>query len=144
MDIIYDTHRRYAVQKQTVPAIAKDMGLSRPTVRKYLKVINEPKYVRVESVAPVMGGFEEQLKAWLEENIKLPRPRRRTGRRLFKACKRWVMPMLTVASSASLSDGRQHIMDPLCAVDLSSEGCRKWFWMPTFVPTSSSVARHLN
>ena len=84
MDIIYEIRRRYAVQKQTVSAIAKDMGLSRPTVRKYLKVIEEPKYVRAQPVAPSLGGFEDQLKAWLEEDVKLPRPRRRTGRRLFE------------------------------------------------------------
>ena len=84
MDIIYEIRRRYAVQKQTVSAIAKDMGLSRPTVRKYLKVIEEPKYVRAQPVAPRLGGFEDQLKAWLEEDVKLPRPRRRTGRRLFE------------------------------------------------------------
>jgi predicted ArsR family transcriptional regulator len=37
MDIIYEIHRRHAVQKQSITAIARDMGVSRPTVRKHLK-----------------------------------------------------------------------------------------------------------
>ena len=36
MDMIYEIRRRYLVQKQTVTDIAKDMGLSRPTVRKHI------------------------------------------------------------------------------------------------------------
>lgn len=34
MDIIYEIRRRHLVQKQSISAIAKEMGLSRPTVRK--------------------------------------------------------------------------------------------------------------
>ena len=84
MDIIYEIRRRHSIQKQTISAIARDMGLSRPTVRKHLNTVEEPKYERVQSSAPRLGRFEEQLTQWLEEEAKLARPRRRTAHRLFE------------------------------------------------------------
>ena len=84
MDIIYEIRRRYSVQKQTITAIAKDMGISRPTVRKHLNTLEEPKYERVQPASPKLGQFEEQLTNWLEEEAKLARPRRRTAHRLFE------------------------------------------------------------
>ena len=84
MDIIYEIRRRHLVQKQTITEIARDMGLSRPTVRKHLNTVEEPKYVRMQPASPKLGQFEEQLTKWLEEESKLPRPRRRTAHRLFE------------------------------------------------------------
>lgn len=84
MDIIYEIRRRHSVQKQTISAIARDMGLSRPTVRKHLNTIEDPNYERAQSAAPRLGQFEEQLNLWLIDEAKLPRPRRRTARRLFE------------------------------------------------------------
>lgn len=84
MDIIYEIRRRHSVQKQTVTAITRDMGISRPTVRKYLNTVEEPKYERVQPAAPKLGQFEEPLTKWLEEEAKLSRPRRRTAHRLFE------------------------------------------------------------
>ena len=84
MDIIYEIRRRHSVQKQTISAIARDMGISRPTVRKHLSTVKEPKYLRLQSIAPRLGQFEEQLTQWLEDEAKLPRPRRRTAHRLFE------------------------------------------------------------
>ncbi len=45
MDIIYEIRRRHSVQKQTITAIARDMGISRPTVRKHLNTVEEPKWL---------------------------------------------------------------------------------------------------
>ena len=84
MDIIYEIRRRHSVQKQTVTAIARDMGLSRPTVRKYLNTVEEPQYERVQPASPKLGQFEELLTKWLIEEAKLARPRRRTAHRLFE------------------------------------------------------------
>lgn len=84
MDIIYEIRRRHSVQKQTISAIARDMGISRPTVRKHLNTVEEPKYERVQSSAPRLGQFEVQLTKWLEDEAKLARPRRRTAHRLFE------------------------------------------------------------
>lgn len=84
MDIIYEIRRRHLVQKQTITAIARDMKLSRPTVRKHLKTVEDPKYERVQPILPKLGQFEQQLTKWLEEESQLPRPRRRTAHRLFQ------------------------------------------------------------
>jgi len=84
MDMIYEIRRRHLVQKQTVTAIARDMGLSRPTVRKHLATVEEPKYERLQPSSPKLGQFEDQLTKWLEEEAKLARPRRRTAHRLFE------------------------------------------------------------
>lgn len=84
MDIIYEIRRRHSVQKQTISAIARDMGISRPTVRKHLYTVEEPKYLRVQPSAPRLGQFEVQLTKWLEDEAKLARPRRRTAHRLFE------------------------------------------------------------
>jgi len=78
MDIIYEIRRRYSVQKQTITAIARDMGISRPTVRKHINTVEEPKYERVQPLSPKLGQFEEQLTQWLSDEAKLPRPRRRS------------------------------------------------------------------
>ena len=76
MDIIYEIRRRHLVQKQTITEIARDMGLSRPTVRKHLNTVEEPKYVRMQPAAPKFGQFEEQLTIWLGEKTKIPPPTR--------------------------------------------------------------------
>ena len=84
MDIIYEIRRRHSVQKQTITAIARDMGISRPTVRKHLNTVEEPKYERLQPASPKLGQFAEQLTQWLLEESKLPRPRRRSAHRLFE------------------------------------------------------------
>ena len=61
MDMIDEIRRRYLVQKQTITDIAKDMGLSRPTVRKHLLTTEEPKYTRARSPAPRLDPFKAQL-----------------------------------------------------------------------------------
>jgi transposase len=84
MDIIYEIRRRHAVQKQSISVIAREMGLSRPTVRKHLNTVAEPKYERVQPLSPKLGEFEAQLLQWLDEEALLARSRRRTARRLFE------------------------------------------------------------
>ena len=64
MDMIYEIRRRYLVQKQTITAIAKDMGLSRPTVRKHILTVDEPKYKRDQTAAPKFDPFK-----WTSPNI---------------------------------------------------------------------------
>jgi transposase len=84
MDIIYEIRRRHSVQKQSISAIARDMGLSRPTVRKHLNTITEPKYEREQPASPKLGQFKEQLTAWREEESTLTRSGRRSAHRLFE------------------------------------------------------------
>jgi transposase len=84
MDIIFEIRRRHRVQKQSISVIARDMGISRPTVRKHLKTVEEPKYQRTTSPSPKLGQFAEPLTEWLTQEASLPRARRRTARRLFE------------------------------------------------------------
>jgi transposase len=84
MDIIYEIRRRHAVQKQSISAIAREMGLSRPTIRKHLNTVIDPKYSRTQPPSPKLGEFESQLERWLEQEAELARPRRRTAHRLFE------------------------------------------------------------
>ena len=84
MDIIYEIRRRHSVQKQSISAIAREMGLSRPTVRKHLNTVEQPKYQRLLTVSPRLDEFKDQLTSWLEEESKLPRSRRRSAQRLFE------------------------------------------------------------
>jgi hypothetical protein len=53
------------------------MGVSRPTVRKHLKTVEEPKYQRTTSPSPKLGQFSETLTEWLTLEASLPRARRR-------------------------------------------------------------------
>jgi transposase len=84
MDMIYEIRRRYKVQKQSISEIAREMGLSRPTVRKHVDTVEEPKYERAQPAPPKLGTYQAQLQQWLEEEAKFPRGRRRTARRLFE------------------------------------------------------------
>lgn len=84
MDIIFEIRRRHLVQKQSISAISRDMGISRPTVRKHLLSDKEPKYQRKQPPAPILGEFEASLRQWLEQESSLPRQRRRTAQRLFE------------------------------------------------------------
>lgn len=84
MDIIYEIRRRHKVQKQTISAIAREMGISRPTVRKHLKTVDEPRYSRVQPLSPKLSQSEAQLTQWLEQEAKLPRAHRRSAHRLYE------------------------------------------------------------
>lgn len=84
MDMIYEIRRRYHIQEQSISKIAREMGLSRPTVRKHLQTLEEPKYNRAKPVSPNLGPFQEVLEQWLEEETQLPRSRRRTGQRMYE------------------------------------------------------------
>ena len=84
MEFIAEIRRRHFVGGESVSAIARDLQLSRPTVRKALKALGEPTYKRQRQPAPKLGGFTAQLAQWLDIESRLPSRRRRTARRLFE------------------------------------------------------------
>jgi transposase len=49
-----------------------------------LKPLEEPVYQRNTQRFPKLSGFEDQLKHWLETDIRLPKKQRRTAQRLFE------------------------------------------------------------
>ena len=84
MDVIAEIRRRHLVSKESISAIARDLSLSRPTVRKHCRSQREPRYQRLKQPTPMLGAFQEMLEAWLIVERQLPRPQRRTARRLFE------------------------------------------------------------
>ena len=84
MDVIAEIRRRHLVEKESISALAIAFKLSRPTIRKHLKTVEEPTYQRKHQPHPMLGSFHEQLDAWLEQEADLPRKQRRTAQRLYE------------------------------------------------------------
>jgi transposase len=84
MDMIAEIRRRHLVGKESISSIARDLNLSRPTVRKHCRTRSEPVYQRHKQPAPMLGGFQATLEAWLRTERMLPKAQRRTARRLFE------------------------------------------------------------
>ena len=84
MDIIAEIRRRHLVSKESISAIARDLNLSRPTVRKHCRSQLEPLYHRHKQPTPMLGAFQATLEMWLRVDRQLPKAQRRTARRLFE------------------------------------------------------------
>ena len=83
MDLIAEIRRRHLVSKESVSAIARDLKLSRPTVRKHCRTRCEPSYRRRTQPTPRLGAFQEKLETWLRAERLLPKAQRRTARRVL-------------------------------------------------------------
>ncbi len=85
MEMIGKVRRMKLRDKLSHSAIAKATGLSRTTVKKWLKAPGDkaPKYVR-ESIDGKLTGFVETLDQSLKADSHRPKHGRRTGRALFK------------------------------------------------------------
>lgn len=84
MDMIAEIRRRHLVSKESISSIARDLKLSRPTVRKHCRSQCEPIYQRHKQPTPMLGAFQETLETWLQTERLLPKAQRRTARRLFE------------------------------------------------------------
>ena len=84
MDMIAEIRRRHLVSKESISSIARDLRLSRPTVRKHCRTQSEPVYRRQKQPTPMLGAFQATLETWLRTERLLPRAQRRTARRLFE------------------------------------------------------------
>ncbi len=84
MELIAEIRRRHLVNKESISAIARDLKISRPTVRKHLKTESEPVYVRQQQASPQLGDFRQTLEQWLATERHLPKAQRRTSQRLFE------------------------------------------------------------
>lgn len=88
METIGKLRRRHLVKGESISAIARDLNLSRNTVKKYLKAEADPVYQRESQPAPKLGGFQSALERWLEQDSQRPRSQRRTAQRLFEDLQR--------------------------------------------------------
>jgi hypothetical protein len=84
MDMIAEIRRRRLVSRESISSIARDLKLSRPTVRKHCRTKSEPIYRRDKQPTPMLGAFQETLETWLRTERLLPKAQRRTARRLFE------------------------------------------------------------
>lgn len=84
MDLIAEIRRRRLVSRESISSIARELKLSRPTVRKHCRSQTELIYRRHKQPTPMMGAFQERLETWLRTERLLPKAQRRTARRLFE------------------------------------------------------------
>lgn len=84
MEVIAEIRRRHLVSGESISSIARDLKLSRPTVRKPLQTESEPVYIRQQQAAPKLGEFQSVLESWLTTERALPKGQRRTAQRLFE------------------------------------------------------------
>lgn len=84
METIAKIRRRHLVNGESISAIARDLKLSRPTVRKYIHANIDPVYQRSIQLQPKLNDFQVLLAAWLATERHLPKAQRRTARRMFE------------------------------------------------------------
>jgi len=68
MEFIAEIRRRHFVSGESISSIARSLKLSRPTVRKALKVVDEPIYQRQNQPTPKLGEFQKQLLDWMQND----------------------------------------------------------------------------
>lgn len=90
METVLKIRRMYQLDGQSISSIAKVTGLSRNTVRKYLRQPPSelPKYRRTQPARPKLGEFEPTLTQWLDLDAKRPKRQRRCARQLFEDLQR--------------------------------------------------------
>ena len=90
METVLKIRRMHQVDGQSISAIAKVTGLSRNTVRKYLRQPSSepPKYRRQQPAKPKLGEFEPTLAQWLDLDAKRPKRQRRCAKQLFEDLQR--------------------------------------------------------
>ena len=84
MDVIAEIRQRFYVENETITSLASAFNISRLTIRKHLKTIEELIYQRQNQPHPKLGSFHDQLEAWLEQEAHFPRKQRRTAQRLYE------------------------------------------------------------
>lgn len=88
METIGKIRRRHKVKGESISAIARDLNLSRNTVKKYLNAEVDPVYQRQRQPAPKLGALQPVLETWLDQDSQRPKRERRTAQRLFEDLQR--------------------------------------------------------
>lgn len=85
MESVLKIRRMHQVDGLSISAIARQLNLSRNTVRKYLRqsLSEPPTYHREQPAKPRLGNFEPLLAEWLESDSKFPKRLRRSATRLY-------------------------------------------------------------
>ena len=108
MDMIAEIRRRHLVSKESISSIARDLKLSRPTVRKHCRTQSEPVYQRRQAADADAGrvpGDAGDLAAH-----RTPAARKRSAAPpvgCSRACRSRGIAVPTTACSGSCSAGRR-------------------------------------
>jgi transposase len=85
METVAKIRRRRLVEHESISEIARELRLSRNTVKRVLRGDGTaPVYRRQFNPKPKFGPFLPTLHRWLEQESQLPKRERRTGQRLFE------------------------------------------------------------
>lgn len=85
VETIAKIRRLYYVQNKGIKTIARELNLSKNTVKKIIRDDKTSKtYVRDKQILPMMGEFKDQLTSMLEKNIKQPLRLRYTAKKLYQ------------------------------------------------------------
>src|SRR5882724_547818 len=85
METLGKIRRRRLVDGDSISAIARDLRLSRNTVKRALRYEGDAyEYHRKRQPVPKLGPFVETLESWLKAEEKRPARERRTAQRLFE------------------------------------------------------------
>jgi len=80
--------RAYYIENKSIRQIARELGHSRDTVKKAIESAEPVTYMlRKPRPAPVLGPYMARIDELLEENERLPRKQRYTGRKIYEDIK---------------------------------------------------------
>lgn len=86
VETIAKIRRLYYVQNKGIKTIARELNLSKNTVKKIIREDKTSKtYTREKQVLPIMDEFKDQLTSMLKSNITQPLRLRYTAKKLYKA-----------------------------------------------------------
>ena len=85
METVMKIRRQILVDGKSVRSVSRETGLSRNTIRKYLKEDSPPTYRRQQAVKqPQLKGHQARLEQWYQADQQRPKRERRTAKKLFE------------------------------------------------------------
>ena len=85
METAMKIRRRILVDGESIRSANRTTGLSRTTIRKYLRDDNPPSYKTHQAgLRSILKGFESTLVDWYETDLARPKRERRTAQKLFE------------------------------------------------------------
>jgi transposase len=85
VDQFRDIQQLYRVENESIREISRKTGISRNTVRRYIREPKTPRYIRTQPYQkPALGGFAERIDSILTADLDAPRKQRHTAKRIFE------------------------------------------------------------